>query len=87
MQTWFNFDLDITDAAIDQWRDRLRSRVRADGRHFEHMFIYMIHRNVLWNCQCNSMHVTAIFVVNIISWICVHMHFRCFDFHKVVQRH
>jgi len=22
------------------------------------MFIYMIHRNILWNCQCNLMHVT-----------------------------
>jgi len=43
MQTWFN----ITDATIDQWRDHLRSCVRAGGEHFEHMFIYMIHRNVL----------------------------------------
>jgi len=25
------------------------------------MFIYMIHQNILWNCQCNLMHVTAIF--------------------------
>ena len=24
------------------------------------MFIYMIHQNILWNCQCNLMHVTAI---------------------------
>ena len=24
------------------------------------------------------------FVVNIKSWSCVHVHFRCFDFHKVV---
>jgi len=24
------------------------------------------------------------FVVNIKSWICVLMHFRCFDFHKIV---
>jgi len=47
MQTWFNFDQDITDAAIDQWRDHLRSCVRADGGHFEHVFICMIHRNVL----------------------------------------
>jgi len=39
MQTWFNFDQDITDAAIDQWRDHLRPYVRAGGRHFEYMFI------------------------------------------------
>jgi len=37
MQTWFDFDQDITDAAIDQWRDHLRSRVHAGGGHFEHM--------------------------------------------------
>jgi len=24
------------------------------------MFIYMTHQNILWNCQCNLMHVTAI---------------------------
>jgi len=36
MQTWFDFDQDIIDAAIDQWRDRLRSCVRAGGGHFEH---------------------------------------------------
>ena len=47
MQTWFDFDQDITDTAIDQWRDHLRSCVRAGGGHFEHMFIYMIHQNVL----------------------------------------
>jgi len=34
--------------------------VCAGGGHFEHMFIYMIHRNVLSNCQFNLMHVTAI---------------------------
>jgi len=36
MQTWFDFDQDIIDAAIDQWHDYLRSCVRAGG-HFEHM--------------------------------------------------
>jgi len=29
MQTWFDFDQDITGAAIDQWRDHLRSCVRT----------------------------------------------------------
>jgi len=24
------------------------------------MFIYMIHQNILWSCQCNLMHVMAI---------------------------
>jgi len=29
MQTWFDFDQDIIDTVIDQWRDHLRSCVRA----------------------------------------------------------
>jgi len=29
MQTWFDFEQDIIDAAIDQWRDRLRSLLCA----------------------------------------------------------
>jgi len=37
MQSWFDFDQNIIDAAIDQWRDRLRSCVHAGGGHFEHM--------------------------------------------------
>ena len=45
MQICLDFDQDITDPAIDQWHDHLRSRVHAGGGHFEHTFIYMIHRN------------------------------------------
>ena len=37
MQTWFDFEQNVIEAAIDQWRDRLRSCVRAGGGHFEHM--------------------------------------------------
>jgi len=92
MQTWFDLDQDITNAANDQWRDHLRSCacvcvcvcVCAGGGHFEHMVIYITHRNVLWN---ESMYFDArnsYFVANIISWSCVDMHFQCFDFHKVV---
>jgi len=31
MQTWFDFDQDIIDTAIDQWRDCLRLCVCAGG--------------------------------------------------------
>jgi len=37
MQTWFDFEQDTADDAVDQWRDRLRSCVRAGGGHFEHV--------------------------------------------------
>ena len=37
MQTWFDFEQNVIKAAIDQWRDSLRSCVRAGGLHFEHM--------------------------------------------------
>ena len=72
----------VITAAIDQWRDRLRSCVHAGGGHFEH---------VLWNCcslvLCGSSEhfmkrsilfgaFDGYFVVNVKSWICAHMHFR-----------
>jgi len=37
METWYDFDQDITDATIDQWRDRLMSCMHAGGRHCEYM--------------------------------------------------
>ena len=39
-ETRVDFEQNVIEASIDQWRDRLRSRVRAGGGHFEHM---------LWN--------------------------------------
>jgi len=29
MQTWFDFEQNVIDAAIDEWRDHLRSCVRT----------------------------------------------------------
>jgi len=37
MQTWFDFEQNVIEAAIDQWCDRLTSYVHAGGRYFEHM--------------------------------------------------
>jgi len=39
-QTWVDSEQNVIEAAIDQWRHRLRSCVRGCGGHFEHM---------LWN--------------------------------------
>jgi len=36
-QTWVDFEQNVIEAAIDQWRDSLRLCVRAGGGHFEHM--------------------------------------------------
>jgi len=36
-QTWVDFEQNVIAAAIDQWRDSLRSCMRAGGGHFEHM--------------------------------------------------
>ena len=38
------FEQNFIEAAIDQWRDSLRSCIRGGGRHFEHMlqnFVYL----------------------------------------------
>jgi len=46
MQTLFDFEQNVIEAEIDQWRDRLRSRVHVGGGQFE---------NMLWNyCFCDS---------------------------------
>jgi len=36
-ETWVDFEQTVIEAAIDQWRDSLRSYMRAVGVHFEHM--------------------------------------------------
>jgi len=36
-QTWVDFEQNVIEAAIDQWRDSLRSCMHAGGEHFEHM--------------------------------------------------
>jgi len=53
----------------------------------EMMFIYMIHRNILRNCQCNFDACNGYFLFNIKCLNIVHVHFWCFDVHKVVQQH
>ena len=35
--TWTEFQQNIVDEAIEQWRDRLHACVRAEGGHFEHL--------------------------------------------------
>ena len=46
MQTWFDFDQDIIDAAVDQWHDLMRSCTCAGIGHFEHMLWNESERNV-----------------------------------------
>jgi len=36
-QTWFNLEQNVIEAAIDQWRDCLRSCACCTGGHFEHL--------------------------------------------------
>jgi len=36
-QTWVDSEQNVSEAAIDQWRERLRSCVRPVGGYFEHM--------------------------------------------------
>jgi len=37
MQTWVDFEQNAIEAAIDQWRDSLRSCMCAGGGYYEHM--------------------------------------------------
>ena len=36
VEEWNRFDQGIVDRAINEWRDRLRACIRANGGHFEH---------------------------------------------------
>ena len=55
-QTWVDFEQNVIQAAIDQWRDSLRSCMHAGGGHFEQFceiivcLYYVVHENILWNC-------------------------------------
>jgi len=37
IDTWDRIPQDIIDEAIGKWQTRLRTRVKAKGRHFEHL--------------------------------------------------
>jgi len=65
MQTGVNFEQNVIEAAIDQWRNSLRSCLLvADTLKTCCKIIvylnYVVHQNILWNCQCNLVHLTAI---------------------------
>jgi len=45
-KTWFDFEQDIIDTAIDRWRDGLRSCESAGSGHFEH--IIWNERSFIW---------------------------------------
>jgi len=69
----------------------VRDCVRSGSGHFEHM----LWNNCLFVLCGSSEHFVKLlmqfcafygyFVVK--SWICLHMHFRCFKFNKVVSEH
>jgi len=56
-QTWVDFEQNVIEAAIDQWRESLRSCMIAGGGHFEHMLRnyclwspYVIGRPYIFSC-------------------------------------
>jgi len=71
-QTWVDSEQNVIHAAIGQWRDqhdRLRSCVRAGGTVVDTLntcceiivyLYYLVHQNILWNCQCDLVHLMAI---------------------------
>jgi len=70
------------------WCSGMRSCIHAGGWHFERML--WLERSFIWfteHFMKLSMELDACngyFLLNIKSWICVHIHFGFFDFHKVV---
>jgi len=37
VEVWNSLQQNVIDAAINEWRKRLRASVHADGQHFEHL--------------------------------------------------
>jgi len=37
VDVWNSLQQNVIDAAINEWRKKLRACVRADGQHFEHL--------------------------------------------------
>jgi len=74
IQTWFDFEQNVTDAAIDiddvTWltsgattSDHVCVLVMNTLNTCYEIIIrlyYMVHQHSLWNCQCNLVHLTAI---------------------------
>jgi len=90
MQTWFDIEQNVIEAAIDQWRDRLRSCVHAGSGLADTLntcyeiivnLHYVVYQNILWNSQCNLVHLMAISLKDEFVFTCI---FRCFKFTKVV---
>ena len=41
IEVWNSLQQNVDDAAINEWRKRLRACMRADGQHFEHLYIQL----------------------------------------------
>jgi len=60
MQTWIDFEQNVIEAATDQsdvymlMADTLNTCCKIVYSY------YVVHQNILWNCQCNLVHLMAI---------------------------
>jgi len=66
MQTWVDFEQNVIEAVMDQnatvW-DHVYVLVAETLNICSEIIVrlyYVVHQNILWNCQCNLMHLTAI---------------------------
>jgi len=66
MQMWVDFKQNVIEAAIDQWHDvwdhvcvLVADNVNTCCKIIVYLY-YVVHQNILWNCQCHLVHLTAI---------------------------
>jgi len=55
---WSGIQQSVIDKAIDQWRVRLRTWVKANGRHFENLLCLDLFLNVLSAVFCLEFYLT-----------------------------
>jgi len=60
MQTCFDFDRNIINAGVTIWDHVCMMVVETLNACSDLNVHYMIHQNILWNCQCKLIHITVI---------------------------
>jgi len=58
-QTWVDFQQNVIKAAIDHVRVLMAYTLNTCCKIIVYLY-YVVHQNILWNYQCNLVHLTAI---------------------------
>jgi len=84
MQTWFDFKQDVIDSTIGQWDHvcvLMADTMNTCSEVNDHLYDLSEHFVKL---SVSFEAFNGYFVISVKSWVCVYLHFRCFNFQTVV---